>query len=206
MTPALEIRHLRLVRALAEEGGPTRAAARLHLTQSAVSHQLAELEARLGVTLFARVRRRLQLTSAGRRLLEFAGRTLEELARLERQLQETATRARQPLRLSCEHSTAYHWLPPLLPELWREHPHVEVRIVLAATRQPIAALLRGELDLALVSSPVRNRRLVVERLFADEWVVIMAPGHPLCRRSYVRAVDLGPQTVLAHEAPPPSAT
>ena len=65
----IEVRHLRLVRAIAEEGGPTRAGSRLRLTQSAVSHQLAELEGRLGVALFTRVRRQLKLTSAGARLV-----------------------------------------------------------------------------------------------------------------------------------------
>jgi LysR family transcriptional regulator for metE and metH len=66
----------------------------------------------------------------------------------------------------------------------------------------VAALLRGELELAVVSSPVRDRNLVVERLFDDEWAVILPPGHPLCQRAYVRAVDLGNQPLFTHEATP----
>src|SRR3982751_3323458 len=94
----LEIRHLRLLRAIAEEGGPTRAAARLHLTQSAVSHQLAELEGRLGVPLFTRVRRQLKLTPVGARLVESARVLLADLARVEREIHDAGARKREVLR------------------------------------------------------------------------------------------------------------
>ena len=197
----LEIRHLRLVRAIAEEGGPTKAAARLHLTQSAVSHQLAELEGRLGVVLFERVRRQLTLTPAGTRLLETARTMLTDLARVERELHHAGARKREVLQLAVECFTAYHWLSGVVGTLAREHPHVEIRIVPEATREPVAALLRGKLDLAIVSSPVRDRELVTTPLFADEWTVICAPDHHLAARPFVSAVELGKETLFAHEAP-----
>src|SRR5882757_3782147 len=141
MSSTLEIRHLRLVRAIVEEGGPTRAAARLHLTQSAVSHQLAELEARLGVLLFTRVRRQLKLTAAGERLLDAARTMLADLSRVERDLHRAGSRKRETLRIVVESFTAYHWLPGILAVLEVEHPHIDVRIVPAAAREPTAALL-----------------------------------------------------------------
>lgn len=197
----LEIRHLRLVQALAEEGGPTRAASRLHLTQSAVSHQLAELEGRLGVVLFSRVRRQLKLTPAGARLLEAAKELLVHLSRVERELHTAGARKREVLRVATECFTSYYWLPALASTLLQEHPHVDVRIVSEATRQPLAALLQGTLDLAIVSSPVRDRALVSTPLFADEWTVIVAPAHPLASRPFVTAAELGRQTLFAHDAP-----
>jgi LysR family transcriptional regulator for metE and metH len=197
----LEVRHLRLVRAIAEEGGPTRAAARLHLTQSAVSHQLAELEGRLGVSLFTRVRRQLRLTPAGARLVEVARTLLADLARVERDLHQTGTRKRETLRIAVECFTSYHWLPNIVSGLAAEEPHVDVRIVLEATREPVAALLRGTLELALVSSPVRDRQLVSVPLFADEWTVMLPPSHPLVARPYISAVELGREVLFAHEAP-----
>src|SRR6185436_19744085 len=130
----LEVRHLRLVRAIAEEGGPTRAAARLHLSQSAISHQLAELEGRLGVPLFARVRRKLHLTPAGTRLLETARSVLGDLARTERELHRTGSRARAVVRVAVECFTAYHWLPRVIAGLADGDVPVEVRIVAEATR------------------------------------------------------------------------
>lgn len=197
----LEVRHLRLVRAIAEEGGPTRAAARLHLTQSAVSHQLTELEGRLGVPLFARVRRKLQLTPAGARLLETARSVLGELARTERELHRAHGRQRAVVRVAVECFTAYHWLPAVIAGLATTTPAVDVRIIVEATREPVVALLGGTLDLALVSSPVSDRQLVTAPLFADEWTVILAPGHPLAARPYVSAVELGRETLFAHDAP-----
>lgn len=202
MSSILETRHLRLVRALADEGGPTRAGARLHLSQSAVSHQLADLERRLGLQLFTRDRRRLKLTAAGQRLLDFSRGALGELDRVEAELMRSATRERTQLRISTECFTCYHWLPPVLPELRHEHPEVDVRIVIEATRRPIVALQQGKLDLAIVSTPVRDRSLVVERLFADEWVVIMAPTHPFARLRFVRALDLARQPLFTHDGTP----
>jgi len=197
----LEVRHLRLVRAIAEEGGPTRAAARLHLTQSAVSHQLAELEGRLGVPLFARVRRKLHLTPAGNRVFETARTVLAELARTERELHRAGGHERAVVRVAVECFTAYHWLPAVIAGLATTAPPVDVRIVAEATREPVAALLGGSLDLALVSSPVRDRHLVCAPLFADEWTVILAPDHPLAARPFVTATELGRETLFAHDAP-----
>lgn len=196
----LEIRHLRLVCAIVDEGGPTRAGTRLHLSQSAVSHQLAELERRLGVVLFTRVRRRLQLTPAGKHLVEFARSTLDRLARAERELLVVGARERRRLRVSTECFTGYHWLPKILPELRRDFPDVDVQIVIEATRRPVAALLKRRLELAIVSSTVQDQELTVEPLFSDEWVVILPPSHPLVERSFVRPADLANLTVFAHHA------
>jgi LysR family transcriptional regulator for metE and metH len=197
----LEVRHLRLIRAIAEEGGPTRAAARLHLTQSAVSHQLADLEGRLGVSLFTRVRRQLKLTPAGARLVDFARTMLADLSRVEREIYQASTRKREMLRIAVECFTSYHWLPSIVSALATEEPHVEVRIVLEATREPVAALLRGTLELALVSSPVRDRQLVSVPLFEDEWAVMLSPSHPLVARPYISAVELARETLFAPDAP-----
>ena len=197
----LEVRHLRLVRAIAEEGGPTRAATRLHLTQSAVSHQLAELEGRLGVALFTRVRRQLKLTPAGARLVDAARTMLADLSRVERELHQAGRRKREVLRIAVECFTSYHWLPPIVAALTEEHPHVDVRIVLEATREPVTALLRGTLELALVSTPVRDHELVSTPLFDDEWTVILSPSHPLAARPFVSAAELGRETLFSHDAP-----
>lgn len=197
----LEVRHLRLVRALADEGGPTRAAARLHITQSAVSHQLAELEGRLGVALFARVRRRLTPTAAGERLIGEARTLLGELARVERELHRAGEPRRVALRVVVETFTAYGWLPRVAAALARELPHVDVRVAIEATREPVAALIRGALDVALVSSPVHDRSLVATPLFDDEWAVVLAPGHPLARRAWISAKELGGQALFAQDAP-----
>src|SRR3954470_9338151 len=111
----LETRHLRLVQAIADAGGVTRAGDHLHLTQSAVSRQLAELEDRLGLQLFTRVKKRLRITPAGTHLLDASRRILDDLASAERELKLRGPAGqRWPLRVSTACHTCYHWLPPAL--------------------------------------------------------------------------------------------
>src|ERR671930_932390 len=86
MVMDLEIRHLQLVSAVAEVGSLTRAGDRLHLTQSALSHQLRDIESRLGTPLFLRIGKRLVLTPAGERLLSSAREVLERLQQTEHEI------------------------------------------------------------------------------------------------------------------------
>jgi LysR family transcriptional regulator for metE and metH len=197
----LEVRHLRLVTAIAEEGGVTPAARRLFLTQSALSHQLATLEDRLGTRLFLRLGRRMALTPAGQRLVLSAGPLLEELQRAEREVTRLGSDRGGVLRLATECYTCYHWVPPLLREFARTWPEVELRIVADATRRPLDALKEGRLDLALVSTPVRDRRVVATPLFADELVAVMAPDHPLAGRPWLRPADFAAESLILYTAP-----
>ena len=96
----LEVRHLRLVSAVAELGSLTRAGDRLHLTQSALSHQLRDIESRLGAALFLRVGKRLVLTPAGERLLATARDVLDRLDRTEQDIHQMG-KAREIGRASC---------------------------------------------------------------------------------------------------------
>jgi LysR family transcriptional regulator for metE and metH len=194
----LESRDLRLVRAIVDGRGVTGAGTLLHLSQSAVSHQLAELERRLGVPLFARVGRRLLATAAGERLVGASRPLLDGLSRLEAELRE-GTPVRRTLRLATECYTCYHWLPSLLPRFQRLQPDVDVEIVLEATRSPLPPLLDGRLDLALVSAPVSSRALVSVPLFSDEMVLIVASGHRLAKRRFVRPSDVADETLFTHE-------
>ena len=194
----LEVRHFRLIKALAEEGGPTRAAARLHITQSAVSHQLAQLEARLGIALFNRVERRLRLTPAGASLLEASRRLLGEIDEVERSLRR-GERRRRVFRLCLETFTTYQWLPSVAARLEKEDPSVELQIALEARRDPLAALAAGKLDLAIVSGRARDAHLTWVELGDDEWQVVVPAAHPLAKRAFVSARELEGETVFAHD-------
>src|SRR5690606_40432849 len=126
---ALEIRHLQLVRAVAETGTLTAAAERLCVTQSALSHRLRELEQRLGSAVFHRQGRRMIPTRTGARLLAAAEQVLDELERTRNDLARLSAGEQGELRLSTGCYTAYHWLPRLLPAFQARHPRVEIRLL-----------------------------------------------------------------------------
>src|SRR5262249_11118215 len=186
----LEMRHLRLIRAVADHGGLTRAGASLHLSQSALSHQLRDVEEGLGVRLFERVGKRMVITYAGMRILDHSRRALEIVERAEAEAKHLASGAGAVLRLSTQCYTCYHWLPRVLAPFRRRFPQVEVRIDAAATDRTIAALLDGDIDLGLVFAAKSDPRVRMTRLFEDENIVVMAPGHPLATHKIVEAEDL----------------
>jgi LysR family transcriptional regulator for metE and metH len=194
----LEVRHLRLVAAVASAGSLTRAGDHLHLTQSALSHQLRDIESRLGTALFLRVGKRLVLTPAGERLLESATDVLERLERTERDIRAMGHERGATLRITTECYTCYHWLPPLLLRYRRTFPKVEVRIDVEATHQPLEMLLAGKIDLALMSTPVRDRRLVSSRVFDDELVLIASKQHRFAGQTRVRLAQMRDETLFVY--------
>lgn len=191
---------VRLVVAVAEEGSLTRAAARLHVTPSALSHRLRKLEARLETPLFRRLGRRMTSTAAGERLAEGSRAALSALDDAVAQVRQMASgRRRHVLRIATQCYTCYHWLPRVLRALQEDLEDVEVRVMAEATRRPIPALLDGALDLAVVSGPIADRRLEELPLFHDDVVLVMSPAHRLARRAWVAPDDLAGEHLLIYD-------
>ena len=202
----LELRDLRLITAIDDCGGVTKASASLNLTQSALSHQLADLERRLGVPLFNRQGKRMVLTPAGERLRDGARPILSSVATVEHETRSVAARHGEVLRLSTECYTCYHWLPSVLTEFKHKYPRVEPRIVAAVTRRVVPALLKGQIDLAIISDPVRDRRIQLTPLFRDELVAIVAPTHPWAGRRIVEGADFADEHVFTYAISPTDST
>jgi LysR family transcriptional regulator for metE and metH len=198
----LEIRHLRLVVGIADAGSVTAAAERLCLTQSALSHQLRDIEDRVGAPFFVRLGRRMVLTAAGRRVLETARRLLPELQRTEDDLRRLAGHTDGSIRVCTECNTGYHWLAPLLASFRRKHPRVAVHVAAEATDQPKRALLEGRVDLAILIDPGKDRRLRLRPLFVDEMVAIVAKHDPLAQRRWIDAAELARQHLLLYTSDP----
>ena len=195
----LELRHYALVVATVEEGSLAAASRRLHLTPSALSHQLRDAEDRLATRLFQRRHRRLLLTPAGERLLVSARRVLAEAVSAEQSARGSGPE--DLLRIASGCYTAYGWLPAVLRRFRQVQPAIEVRIVLEATRRPLEALLRGELDLGLTSDEVAHPRLHGSPVLEDELVLLVPGDHALAARPFIAADDLTPETLLTYDAP-----
>lgn len=196
-----EIRHLQLVQAITEEGSVTRAGLRLHLSQSALSHQLRDAEERCGTRLFDRIGKRMRITPAGDRVLRLARSVLPELEQAERELRHDAAQQRGVVRLTTQCNTVYHWLPSRLKLYRRAWPDVDVQVVGGVTDDPLPALLEGRIDLAVVCQAGRDPRLMIRPLFRDEIVVVLPPGHRLAARQFVAAADFADESLIVYSMP-----
>jgi LysR family transcriptional regulator, regulator for metE and metH len=194
----IEIRHLKLVAAIAETGSVTEAGNRLHLTQSALSHQLRDAEEQLGAPLFERKNRKMVITAAGERLLQTAKNVLAELDRAATDIEKRDAGSQGLIRLSTQCYTVYYWLPPRLKCFQKKFPDVEFQLVIEATDNPFTALLEGKLDLAIVCDPIRNRKIVYTPLFEDEMYIIVPPEHRLAGKRYVEAKDLAGENLIIY--------
>ncbi len=194
----IEIRHLRIVDAIARVGTVTGAAKRLHVTQPALSHALADLESKLGVSLFERAPRRMRVTEEGQRLLDLAEEVLELVERAEHELRRYRDGCRGIVRLSTECYTCYHWLPPVLARFGEAFPDVEVELVPETSYDPLPALRDGRLDVAIMHSEVTGTEFAADPLFRDELVVVVSPEHAWASRARVEPADFASEVLLLH--------
>ncbi|MER5312218.1 LysR family transcriptional regulator [Streptomyces sp. NPDC002773] len=187
---SIELRHLRCFLAIAEESSLTRAAARLHLTQPAVSRTLAALEQHLGARLVDRSTHHLALTAEGR---AFQGRAAAALAAFEAAVDPARLRHR-PLRLGHAWSAFGPYTTPLLRRWQREHPDTPLELLRIDDRT--AGLTRGEVDAALLRGPVDAPGLVTEELTTEERVAAVPADGPLADRPRLTLDDLAGGTVV----------
>jgi LysR family transcriptional regulator, regulator for metE and metH len=195
---ALESRDLRTVLEIARTGSVTRAADRLNVTQSALSHQLREIEHRLGTALFLRAGRRMQPTAAGQALVDAAEKIVGELTRVEAAVGRLVRHEAGELRVATQCHTGYHWLPGVLEAARKKYPGHAIRILAEHTAHPMRALLEGRLDLAIVNDAPNDRRVRLQPLFHDEHAAIVWPEHPWARRAYVSADQLAAERLLLY--------
>src|SRR6185312_1174881 len=176
---ALNLHHLRLFAAVVDQGGFTKAAAALDLTQPAISKSLNELERQLNLKLLERGSRSATLTPAGRVLYGRARELFGVESAAERELRELRGLKRGTLRIAASTTIATYLLPPYLGRFHLRHPSVRIQTTSANTRTVLRMLLEFRADVALVEGPVANQRVVVQPWREDELIVIAPPSHPL---------------------------
>ncbi|HVC00631.1 MAG TPA: LysR family transcriptional regulator [Steroidobacteraceae bacterium] len=200
--PVLELRHLTTLVALAECGSLSKAAARLYLTQSALSHQLKALENHYGTTLVVKNVRPVRFTETGRRLLDLARGVLPQVADAERELARLAEGAAGPLRIAVQCHNCFDWLMPAMDAYRPLWPDVELDIVSGFVADPLPLLERADAELAVIhDQPPPRPSLAFSPLFRYESVALMSPRHPLAAKPWLEAADFADQTLIAYPVP-----
>ena len=194
----LELRHLVTLRAIDEAGSLVEAADRLHVTQSALSHQLKDLEHRLGVELVVRRSRPVRFTAAGQRLLTLGQEVLPKVQQAERELKRLAEGQSGRLHIAIDCHSCFQWLMPAL-DAFREHwPEVELDLSAAFSFAPLPALQRGDLDMVITSDPEEDEAVKYLPLFRYELVLAVSGRSPLAARTWIEPEDLAEQTLITY--------
>lgn len=197
----MEIRHLKLIREVASTKSLSKAKDALFLSQSALSHQLKELESQLGTQLFHRVNKQLILTTAGKMVLQSAERVLADLENTERSIKRYVSGQTGTIRFTTQCYTCYHWLPTLLTDFKKEFPNVEIEILHNNNRDVEDQVMNGDIDLAIIYESADYKKLNYVELFQDEMYAIVPKGHPWTQKPYVEAQDFADQQVIIHSFP-----
>ncbi|ABA58305.1 transcriptional regulatory protein, LysR family [Nitrosococcus oceani ATCC 19707] len=194
----IELRHLRTLLSLRETGSVSQAAERLHLTQSAVSHQLKALEEHFECPLFTRKSHPLRLTSAGQRLLELATTILPQVEAAERELASMADGRAGRLHIAVECHSCFQWLLPSMDIFRNRWPEVEMDLSLGFNFEPLPALERGDIDLVVTSDPLDLPNISYEALFRFQGMLVVPPRHHLGAKAWVEPADLKKEILITY--------
>ncbi len=194
----LELRHLRTLIALRDAGSLVEAAERVHLTQSALSHQIKDLEERLGNPLFVRKTRPVEFTRAGQRLLTLAEQVLPLVRMAERDLARLAGNEQGRLHMAIECHSCFQWLMPTIDHFRDHWPEVEIDIPGGHHFDPLPALAREQLDLVITADPQPLPGIHYEPLFRYEGLLAVARQHRLAGKAFVTPEALAEETLITY--------
>ncbi|MFA0487441.1 LysR substrate-binding domain-containing protein [Vibrio splendidus] len=194
----IELKHLRTLTTLRDSGSLTATATSLHLTQSALSHQLKDLEARIGGQLFLRKTRPVKFTSEGEILLKLADEIQPKIAKAENELASLKEDVNGRLHMAIECHSCFQWLMPALKEYQVAWPSVTLDFSSGFGFEPLPALMAGELDLVITSDIQPRSEVHYEPLFDFEMRLITAINSPLAEKPSIEPQDLSDITMLSY--------
>ncbi|HEY1276132.1 MAG TPA: LysR family transcriptional regulator [Thermoleophilaceae bacterium] len=196
----MELRHLRTIAAVARHRSLTKAAEELYLTQSAVSQQIGRLEQELGVEVFRRTSRSVELTGEGRVILGYAQRVLAELDGMHSELEEISGLLRGELRIGGVYPTGPYDLFGMLADFRAAHPGVSIHMVESTQDDVLAALRADELDCAFAAldPDTLGDEFAATLLWQEEIVVALPLGHPLRARERITFEELAAEDLIAY--------
>lgn len=194
----LDVRHLQMLVALRATGSLAAAADEMHVTASAVSHQLKELEAYYGLTFVNRRGRPLSFTPAGVEMLKLADTVLPEIQRVHGAIKRMAHGQIGRLRLASECHSCFDWLMPILNRYRREWSDVDLDFATGFEPEPHQMLLEDDIDVLITASPLPIDGISYLPLFEYESRLVLSPTHPLAHKSTIVPHDLQEQTLISY--------
>ncbi len=196
----MELSQLRTFREVAEALSFTRAAQKLNMTQSAVSHQIKALETELGEPLFIRAKRGVRLSDAGQLALSYAERILEEADALRERIRGDDHEPRGRVRAAAATQAFVHLFARLFESFMRDHDRVELSFrTTVSTEQTVADILNGAADVGFASLPVYSPALQVTELFEDELGVVVGARHRLAKERETSIVEMRRERFILFE-------
>ncbi len=194
----MEVKYFKLISTISRVGSLTKAADELFLTQSALSHQLKEIENLLGTKIFNRVNKKLVFTDTGKTFLESSIHILAEIDRVKKDINNQMKGESGTIRLSTEGNTCFHWLGRVVSMHRNHYPNIDVRLNTEEGRRPADLLLAGEVDVALVYRKAHEENIEYTELFTDEVVALVPSMHRLSSKQFLDPEDFATETYLTH--------
>jgi LysR family transcriptional regulator, regulator for metE and metH len=201
----MELRHFKMIREVAETKSLTKAAERLFLSQSALSHQLKEMETYCGTQLFIRQKKQMLLTKEGALLLETGKRILNEMEQALCAIRKMTDKEAGEIRLSAECYTTYHWLTNTLKDFRGQYPKVDIKIELDGTHNAMPCLLADKIDVGIFEENT-NKAIAYTPLFCDEFFVIIPTAHTWARRKWLELKELHQEAYIMYDIPTEQST
>ena len=192
----MELRHLRYFVALAEYLSFTKAADRVHVTQSTLSHQIRQLEDEVGQALFDRIGKKVVTTEAGELFLAYATRALKEVDHGIAMLKPGGGGLTGEVRIGATHTFNIGLIPECMALVLARHPTVRLRVDELPADQISTKLRAGELDIGIAYRPSDPSGLWFEPLYNEEMVLVVSDAHPLAGRKRIRMVELHQQRLV----------
>ncbi|AZR80959.1 LysR substrate-binding domain-containing protein [Thiomicrospira sp. S5] len=201
----IDVRHLKTLLALQQHNSVSLAAQTLCMTQSALSHQIKQLEHSLGLKLFERKSSPIRFTPAGKMLLKTAQEIVPKLEQTEMALKSFEAGEQGRLFIGVECHTCFEWLLPVMRSYQQAWQGVDMDVVNslsgAANNQALSNLQRQKLDLVITSDPIELSGVIYKELFSYESVLVTAAGHPLAESDWITPQDLKHETLIHYPVP-----
>jgi DNA-binding transcriptional LysR family regulator len=200
----MDLRQLEILQAIAETGSFTACGRKLHVSQSAISRQIALLEEELGEPLFLRVGRHVRMTPAAESLVQLGRRVFQDVRDTVGAITDHTRELRGTLKLAGGMTVCLYVFPPLLKHLKKTHPGIDVRLTVATAGRSVEEIRAGRVDVGLLTLPVDEADLITKPVMREELLLVTMPTHRLAKKKKILPSDLAEEPFVLFEPGSPT--